>query len=128
MSTHPLSIYYDGQCPVCTNYVRYYRLLNGGDISLVDLRQHPDKVRQFSTRGLNVDDGMILELDGQTYHGVQAVHMLALLSTPVGVFNRLNRWAFSRPRLAKFLYPALVGGRNMLLWLLGRKKILAGDS
>jgi predicted DCC family thiol-disulfide oxidoreductase YuxK len=125
MTTHHLSIYYDGQCPVCTNYVRYYRLQNGGSISLIDLRQHPEKVRDFNARGLNVDEGMILELDRQTYHGVGAVHMLALLSTPVGAFNRINRWVFSRPRLARVLYPVLVSGRNTLLRLLGRKKILA---
>lgn len=119
-----LSIFYDGECPFCTSYVRYYRL-NDGEItvSMVNLRNHPEKVAEFDASGLNVDDGMVVILDGETYHGSEAVHVLALLSTRIGVFNKVNRWVFSRRRLARVLYPIMVGGRNLLLALLGRSKI-----
>ena len=119
-----LSIYFDGECPVCTRYVRYYRLGDGNiSVSLVDLRDCPERVTEFNAMGFNVDEGMIIVLDKETYHGVEAVHILALLSTPIGFFNRCNRWIFSHRWLAEILYPILVGCRNLLLFLLGREKI-----
>ena len=124
MRSRTLSIFYDGECPVCTQYVRYYRLNDGNiTVSLVDLRDKPEKVSEFNDMGFNVDDGMIVALDNETYHGVEAVHLLALLSTPIGVFNKCNRWIFSHRWLAKTLYPILASGRNLLLLLLGREKI-----
>lgn len=124
MRSQSLSIFYDGECPVCSRYVRYLRLSDGNiAVSLTDLRDHPEKVAEFRATGFNVDEGMIVALDKQTYHGVHAVQVLALLSTPSGVFNRCNRWVFSRRWLAKLLYPILVSGRNLLLMLLGRTKI-----
>ena len=124
MRPQSLSIFYDGECPVCSRYVSYLRLSDGNiEVSLTDLRDHPKKVEEFNALGFNVDNGMIVTLDKRTYHGAEAVHVLALLSTPSGFFNRCNRWIFSRRWLGKLLYPILVIGRNLLLILLGRKKI-----
>ena len=124
MSPKTLSIFYDGQCPVCTRYVHYYRLNDGNvTVSLVNMREDPGKVAEFQAMGYDVNKGRIVVLDDETYHGEEAVHVLALLSTPLGFFNRTNRWVFSRRWLAKLLYPVLVGGRNLLLLMLGRKKI-----
>lgn len=129
MRYQTLSIFYDGDCPVCSGYVRYYRLKDGNiSVSLVDLRDNLEKAAEFSVMGYDVDKGMIVTLDNETYHGAEAIHVLALLSTPIGVFNRINRWVFSRRWLAKTLYPVLVGGRNLLLYLLGRGKLQSSDS
>ena len=129
MSPQHLSIFYDGECPVCSRYVQYYRLTDGEfNVSLVDLRQHPEEVARFSALGLEVDEGMVVALGDQILHGSEAVHVLALLSTPVGLFNRLNRWLFSRRRLAHIFYPVLVSGRNILLFMLGREKIHSSGS
>jgi hypothetical protein len=104
--------------------VRYYRLAaSDRQICIVDLRNYPGKVAEFQDMGLDVDEGMIIVLDDEIYHGEQAIHVLALLSTPIGVFNRTNHWIFSRRRLARMIYPVMVGGRNLLLLLLGRSKI-----
>jgi predicted DCC family thiol-disulfide oxidoreductase YuxK len=119
-----LTIFYDGYCPVCTQYVRYTRLGKSvSKLALRNLREEPEKVSEFKARGLDVNEGMIVDLDGAIYHGAAAVHILALLSTPVGLFNRCNRLIFSHHWLAHLLYPVLAAGRNILLFLLGRKKI-----
>ena len=126
MARKSLTIYYDGECPVCSNYVRYYRLGEGNiDISLEDVRGKPEKISEFNSQGLNLDTGIIVLLDKAIYHGAEAVNILALLSSPVGFFNRMNRWIFSKRKVASILYPILVIGRNFLLLLLGRKKINA---
>jgi hypothetical protein len=104
--------------------VRYYRLSDSNiTVSLANLRDYPEKIAEFNDMGFNVNDGMIVALDNETYHGAEAVHVLALLSTPIGVFNKCNRWVFSHRWLAKLLYPILVSGRNLLLFLLGRERI-----
>jgi hypothetical protein len=38
----------------------------------------------------------------------------------VGVSNRVNAAAFKYPRIARFFYPILRAGRNLLLRMLGR--------
>ncbi|SFN67246.1 hypothetical protein SAMN05216332_101145 [Nitrosospira briensis] len=58
------------------------------------------------------------------------IHLLALLSTNSGPFNRINSVIFGSAILARILYPILRVGRNATLRLLGRTKIegtLGGD-
>jgi hypothetical protein len=66
---------------------------------------------------------MVLIYGGHFYHGADCIHMLALLSSPSGLFNRVNSAIFRSPGLAKVLYPALRLGRNTLLLLLGKKRL-----
>jgi hypothetical protein len=66
---------------------------------------------------------MILKLNDRFYYGAEAIHQLALISTPSTVFNRLNIWIFRSPGRAKLLYPVLRACRNFLLKLLRRSKI-----
>ena len=123
MTKPSLSVFYDGECPVCSHYVRHTRLKQTFEVSIVNLRENPQRVAEFGAKGFNVDNGMIVIFDDKTYHGAEAMHILALLSTPSGFFNRCNRLIFSNSWLARTFYPILVSGRNLLLFLLGRKKI-----
>ncbi|AFJ02519.1 hypothetical protein Q7C_1369 [Methylophaga frappieri] len=91
-----------------------------GELTLIDARQHPDKVSVLQKKGFDLDAGMILKVEEQYYLGAEAMHVLALLSSRSGVFNRLNYWLFRSKWLAKILYPVLRGGRHLLLKLLGR--------
>src|SRR5215469_13364692 len=93
-----LTVYYDGNCPLCRSYTRMMRLRETvGRVDLVDAREAPDAVSRFSSLGLNkIDDGFVVDANGRLYHGADALHMLALLTAPVGVFNRINAAIFSR--------------------------------
>jgi len=66
---------------------------------------------------------MLLCLSGQMYYGDECLNRLALISTPVDLFNRLAGVAFSRPALSRATYPFLKAGRNLTLRILGREKI-----
>ena len=94
-----------------------------GPMALLNLREHPALLADLQQRGFDVDDGMVLYHDGQYYHGVDAVHRVALISTDSGLFNKINRFIFRHRWLSRILYPVMVLGRNMTLKLLGRKKI-----
>ena len=117
-------IIYDGDCPFCSRYVRLLRLKQSlGEVRLINARQGGDEVIEARVLGYDIDEGMLLKLDGRYYYGDECIHKLALLSTSIGWFNRINATMFSNPKLASVLYPILRAGRNLTLRLLGRKKI-----
>jgi hypothetical protein len=96
-----------------------------GELRLVDARSEDSLVAEVRAAGLDLDRGMVLKLNGQLYAGDQCLHVLALMSTSSGLFNRITGTLFRSPRLARGLYPVLVAGRNATLFLLGRRKLYA---
>jgi predicted DCC family thiol-disulfide oxidoreductase YuxK len=115
---------YDGGCPVCSSYVRYVRIRqSAGTLLLVNARDGGPWVDRVLQAGLNLDEGMVLFYGGRAYHGVDCVHMLALLSTPSGTFNRLNALIFKQAAVARVTYPVMRAGRNLLLRILRRPKL-----
>lgn len=119
-----LSVVYDGECPFCSAYVRMARLRESvGEVDLVDARTRPDIVAEMRGRGLEINDGMFVQFQGQGYFGGDAMHVLAMLSSSQAGLNRLTGAALSQRWLARALYPALRTGRNLALVLLGRAKI-----
>jgi len=117
-------IVYDGQCPFCSRYVQLVRLRETlGHVRLVDARKGGPEVDEVRKADLDLDDGMVLKLDGRLYHGAECIHMLALLSTPSSWFNRLNAAMFRSRSASRLLYPVLRAGRNGVLRMLGRSKI-----
>ena len=119
-----LAVVYDGQCPACSAYVRLLRLREAaGPVQMVDARAGGAWVERARAAGLSLDDGMAMHYGGRWYHGADCVHMLALLGSASGAFNRANAAIFRRPRLARALYPVLRAGRNLLLKLLRRSPL-----
>lgn len=115
---------YDGDCPFCSRYVKMLRLREAlGNVQLIDARSGHEMAHKVITAGLDLNEGMAL-IDGDTiYHGDECINRLALMSTPSGVFNRLNALIFRSEKASRILYPVLRSGRNAVLALLGRSKI-----
>jgi predicted DCC family thiol-disulfide oxidoreductase YuxK len=124
--TEAITVVYDGECPFCSNYVKLLRLRDAaGPVRLVDARSDDPAVKRVTDAGLDLDEGMALIDGDKIWHGQDCLNRLALMSTPSGVFNRLNAAVFRSPAASKALYPLLRGGRNLALRMLGRKKINA---
>ncbi len=120
--TPAMRVYYDGECPFCASYVKMARLRQAvGDVVLVDARTAPEAVSAFASAGYDIDQGMIVELDGRVYFGWEAVWAINALAARAPLLRRLT----SR-RLLKAVYPALRGSRNLVLRLLGRQPIGSG--
>lgn len=117
-------IVYDGECPFCSAYVKLVRLSETvGPVELLDSRLGGTLVDEIVAAKLDLDEGMVLKMNGQFYHGHECLNMLALLSTRSTLFNQIN-WALFRSRkTSRLLYPVLRTGRNTALRLLGRSKI-----
>ena len=125
-SAEGLTIIYDGDCPLCSAYVTQLRLKEtAGSLRLEDARQHPEWVQSLREQGYHLDDGMVVIAGDRVYHGADAIHVLALMSSRSGWMNRLNYRVFRSRNLSAALYPALVTGRRVLLWLLGRAPLSA---
>jgi predicted DCC family thiol-disulfide oxidoreductase YuxK len=120
-------IIYDGDCPFCASYVGLLRLRETyGEVEVMNARECPELVEELARRNLDLDDGMVLALNGEYFHGSECVHRLALLASRSNAFNTINKWIFERKKVAAVLYPFLRAGRNLSLRILGIKKIGLG--
>ncbi|KQV79140.1 hypothetical protein ASD15_21015 [Massilia sp. Root351] len=119
-----LVIVYDGECPFCSNYVQVLALREAaGPVRLVDARSDAALAARLRRGGYDLNEGMVALYGGGVYYGADCVHLLALLSTSPGVFNRVNSAVFRSRTLSRLLYPVLRCGRNLTLKLLGRRKL-----
>jgi len=111
---------YDDQCPVCRTYCQRARIAEaGGRLRLVDARQPGALMDEITAAGLDIDQGMVLKIGDAMYYGADAMHMLALLSTRAGWFNRVSFLFFGTKWGARVFYPIGKAFRNVLLKLLG---------
>jgi predicted DCC family thiol-disulfide oxidoreductase YuxK len=119
-----ISIIYDGECPFCSAYLKILRLREAvGKVTLVDARQYPDLVNELTEQDLKIDQEMVVVYGGAIYSGGEAINVLALLTSPSGIVNRLVSGVMKKPDRARTFYPYLRGGRNLALKLLGRAPI-----
>ncbi len=107
-----LRIVYDGECPFCARYVALMRLREGHAVRLIDARREPELAASY---GLDLNAGMIADLDGAVHHGAAAVALLSRLSRRPG--------PLASDRLARAVYPLMRAGRGLALKLLGRRPI-----
>lgn len=116
------TIYYDGDCPFCSRYVALLNLRETvGKVQFVDLREAKEMHAELIAEGYDLDQGMVVDIDGRRVGGADAVQALAGMSTPSGVFNRMNRVLFGSSIASAVVYPVLRSGRWLTLMLMGRK-------
>ncbi|MCZ6762245.1 MAG: DCC1-like thiol-disulfide oxidoreductase family protein [Gammaproteobacteria bacterium] len=107
---------YDKQCPLCDNYCHLVRVReSAGKLVLVDAREDSAIMQEITAAGLDIDQGMVLKFQGRVYYGSEAMHVLSLLSTRSGIFNRINFWVFRSRWLSRVLYPIFRTFRNLFL-------------
>lgn len=112
---------YDGECPFCSRYVEMTRLSKSvGDVRLINARENSSQVQDAREMGVDLNEGMLLYLDGQYFHGADCLNRLALLTTGSDLFNRACAFAFRSPTVSRICYPVLRVGRNLTLRMLRR--------
>lgn len=94
-----------------------------GELELINARDGGELVESITSQGIDLDRGMVLILNGQTYCNSDTIHTLALISSPSDFFNKFNYWVFKSKYRTYFLYPVLRLGRNILLKIMGKKKL-----
>src|SRR5262245_46354349 len=121
----PDFLLYDGECPACSAYVAMSRLRQlYPSLRVMSARSEPALVVALRRKGYEINEGMVLSLDGTIFFGADAVRMIASLGRlspslwrrAVLAFTGAAPW--SRP-----LYPWLNRGRRVLLRMLSRRPI-----
>jgi predicted DCC family thiol-disulfide oxidoreductase YuxK len=116
-------VLYDGACPACSRYVAATGLAGRSDIALIDARQAPALVAEHAAAGRNIDEGMVVAVDGVMHFGADATRKLAEIGQPATAGRRFLLWFVGRAPWARALYPALSAGRRWMLRRLGRPLI-----
>lgn len=118
--TKRFEVYYDGDCPFCSAYMRMVTLQHAvGPVDLIDARSDDPRVQGLTDAGFDLDEGIVVRHGAQMLHGADAMHLLAMLSERRGILQTLMR----SPRRAALLYPILKAGRRVTLALMGRRKL-----
>lgn len=117
-------VVYDKQCPACDYYCNMVRIRESvGRIVLIDARDAGPIMEEITSKGFDIDQGMVVKVGDQLYYGSDAIHALSLMGTNKGLFNRLAYLSFRSRAVSKILYPVLKACRNLLLKVLGKTKI-----
>lgn len=120
----PIVLVYDGECPICSAYCKALAIRQlESRFEIVNARQYHPILEIINEKGLDMEEGFVLKIENEYFHGADAIHRLALISTGIGLFNRLNYLIFKSTYSSKILYPFLRTGRNIILFLLGRRKM-----
>jgi predicted DCC family thiol-disulfide oxidoreductase YuxK len=116
---------YDGECPACSAYVAMSRLRQlYPDLRVMSARDEPALVAELRRAGYEINEGMVLSLDGVIHFGPEATRMIAVLGRASPSRWRRGVLAFiGTAPWARALYPWLNRCRQLLLRLLGRKRI-----
>ncbi|HNO76143.1 MAG TPA: DCC1-like thiol-disulfide oxidoreductase family protein [Nitrosomonas mobilis] len=124
MKREEILLVYDRECPACNAYCQVVNIRESvGDLRIVDAREDSEVMKEITSQGLDIDQGMVLKMGGQLYYGADAIHALALIGSRSGILNRMNYWMFKSKTASSVLYPILRFCRNLLLKILGKTKI-----
>jgi predicted DCC family thiol-disulfide oxidoreductase YuxK len=117
---------YDGDCPFCSASARTVRIKQAvGTLHILNAREangHP-LMEEINAQALDLNQGIVVKLAGQLYHGADALHLLAMIGSEQGWLNRLNVGLFRNRTLVRFTYPVLKALRGASLRLLGKRPI-----
>ncbi|MDF3023404.1 MAG: hypothetical protein K0R10_765 [Alphaproteobacteria bacterium] len=115
-----IEILYDDQCPVCRSYCTKVQLKDDAqEIILTDARKSGTLMDEVTAQGLDIDEGMVVKLDGKIYYGSEAMRVLV----PLTKAGRLQRFLFSTKNLSAIVYGFCKSVRNLLLRALRIRKI-----
>lgn len=112
---------YDGECPICNHAANAMRIKQQyGELHLLNARESGNHalVLEINEMGLDLDEGMVLYVDQQFYHGTKALKFIADHGDNKNLFMLFCKSLFWSDFLAKSFYPWMRGARN---WLVRRK-------
>ena len=115
---------YDGECPICNYAAKVIKLRQAvGKLEIINARNKHPLVDEVNNHNYDLNNGILVKYQGSLYYGNDAMHLLALLGSPVDLFNKINVILFKFKILVILCYPIFKFIRNCLLKILDVKKI-----
>ena len=117
-----IEVVYDKDCPVCDLYCHAVDV-EDGELIRVDAREPGEAMDEITALGLDIDEGMVVRIDGEIFYGPEAIHELALRTNNKGFLNRFASLVFRSRGRSRFFYPILKAMRNLLLKSLRKTRV-----
>ena len=114
---------YDGECPICTYAAEALRIKEiHGELHTLNARDAAPNllIDEINRRGLDLDEGMVIYVNGKFYHGKGALKFMAIHGKVRNPFMAFLIGMFWSDTLSIALYPWLRGVRN---WFLRKKGV-----
>jgi len=107
-----IDIYYDKECPFCNQYAKLIALKKDHSINIKNAREHLEILKEFKTKGFDINNGVIVVCNDNIYQGSDAIVFLDKLDKKSSIYDN---WFFK-----KVCYPAIKFTRFILLKIFGR--------
>lgn len=118
---------YDGDCPICLMGATHFRIKQAvGNLHLLNKRETDDShplIQEINANRLDLDKGMVLKMGNRLYQGADALHVMAMIGSNTGWFNRVNAAMFKSEKIARLCYPSMRAARNLALAIKGVPRI-----
>lgn len=117
------ALIYDGECPVCSNYVAFSNARkNIPGLQLISARQDHALVRAAWAQGYNLNNEMLLYNNGTWFSGADVMSKLDALGQQSAT-DKLLAFLLGKSNSRNSRYALLVKLRKLLLWILQRSEI-----
>lgn len=124
MEPQVLYLIYDGECPLCRNVAKHLRVRKSvGQLEIINAREKHPLAQEMNAKGYDLNKGILVQYGAQIYYGQEAVHFLAMVGSPLDLFNRINAFLFKSRKISRIIYPCLKTFRSLLLFILKIPKI-----
>ena len=117
MEESTLTFIYDGECPFCNHFAELLELKSKiKNISILDGRKNPDLISDLFLKGYDLDNGAILLMDKDIFHGADAINTVCkLIKKPSSKLLEILSTTFKSSERTKFIFPFLVRARRLAL-------------
>lgn len=113
--TYKIDLYYDKECPFCTNYAKFLEINKKHKLEIKNARENTKKLQDFSNQGFDINNGFIILInDTKIYQGADAVKFLDEISIKTNFIYRSRFFKY-------ILYPLIKLFRKIVLFLLSKE-------
>lgn len=109
-----INIYFDKECIFCNYYAEYNLLKVKHNLFLHNARENPEKIRYFKKNGFDINEGIIIDIDGMLFQGSNAIINLNNLSSKKIILLDNKLFIY-------LIYPIMKIFRKVVLFILGKK-------
>ena len=117
MEESTLTCIYDGECPFCNHFAEMLELKSKiNNLSILDGRKNPNLIKDLLKKGYDLDNGAILLIDKDIFHGADAINTICkLIKEPSSKLLEILSKTFKSSERTRFIFPFLVRARRFAL-------------
>ena len=115
-----IKLLYDRECPFCKEYSKYVELRKTFDIEIINAREDLEKLNAFKNKGFDINDGMIIEHEGNIFQGSDAIKIIDKYILKKSAVDIFLSFIVHLPGFKLIIYPLVKAVRIVILKSLGR--------